>query len=44
MARSRILRIRRERRAEETSTLQEDVDTLRGPERSDDGRLSGWPW
>ena len=33
MARSRILRSRQARRAEETSTPQEDVDALRGPER-----------
>jgi hypothetical protein len=28
---------RQARRAEETSTPQEDLDTLRGPEHSDDG-------
>src|SRR2546426_12345179 len=33
MARSRLLRSRQARRAEETSTPQEDVDALRGPER-----------
>jgi hypothetical protein len=37
MARSWLLRSQQARRAEETSTLQEDVDTLRGPEQSDDG-------
>jgi hypothetical protein len=33
MARGSILRSRQARRAEETSTPQEDVDALRGPER-----------
>jgi hypothetical protein len=37
MARSRLLRSRQARRAEETRTPQEDLDTLRGPEQSDDG-------
>src|SRR5438132_14328122 len=37
MARSRLLRSRQARRAEETSTPQEDVDTLRGPGRRADG-------
>jgi hypothetical protein len=44
MVGSRILRSRQERSAEETSTSQEDVDTLRGPERSDDGCSSGLTW
>src|SRR5262249_10913314 len=36
MAWSRLLRSQQARRAEETSTPQEDLDTLRGPEQSDD--------
>ena len=36
-----MLRSRQARRAEETSTPQEDADTLRGSGRSDDGCSSG---
>jgi hypothetical protein len=37
MARRRLLRSRQAKRAEETSTLQQDVDTLRGLGRRVDG-------